>query len=415
MILCAIDELQPGMMVGASVLHPARPELELIAPETVLTGGMIARLQSMRTGSVWITYDGTDDLNHAVSMNLTLGQREVYCRLRDDFARSAHRTMTVASLQSYRQAVLSLATEVISSRAYASLACRLYTGEHPLFSHCASVAYLALLTGLELESYIVSERPRLSQANARDLTSLGLAGMLHDIGKTGGAESIRRMHEVSDRKALENKAYSEHTLAGAEMLSENRVPASTRQAVLMHHQRWDGRGWPSRRDLGWGEGPTLSGRRVHVFARIIAAVNVVDNLLAGSAESREPAVAALSRFASEEFDGWFDPVIRRGVLRQVPAFPVGAMVRLSDGRGAVVTAPQRERPCRPVVRMLEPGKGGGKPETIDLMLHEDVSIVHAEGRDVSGWLYELPRMPERDEHAGDVCAGGDEGSGARAA
>lgn len=405
MILCDISQVEAGSMVGASILHPDRPEMELLAADTELKGPLIARLKKLGVREVWLRCDGTDDLDHAVSATLTLAQREVYERLKSDFSRAASRSVTVGDLQGYRQAVGGLIMEVMSCRSVAGLATRLSSQEAPLFTHSASVAYLAVLVGLELETYIVAQRPRLSGQNARDLTPLGLAGMLHDIGKTRGGESEREVHEVTLAGDSAPEGYRHHALVGASMLQDDRVPASTRQAVFAHHQRWDGQGWPTPKELRRPDEPPAAGRKLHVFARIVSAVNVVDNLLHDAEGSRRPAVAALADFASRRFDGWFDPVVRRGVLRQVPPFAVGALVTLSDGRQAVVIAPNRERPCRPAVRPLNangvPDRGA---EALSLDQHPALHIARVGVADVSGCQYELPDVSPADAAAmDDIC------------
>lgn len=121
---------------------------------------------------------------------------------------------------------------------------------------------------------------------------------------------------------------------------------------------------------------------------------MLDNLLSGADASRRPPVIALHEFASRRFDGWFDPVVKRAVLKRIPPFGVGTHVTLSDGRQAVVTAPNLKEPCRPAVRPLD-----GSPLTPDARslpadrkqwLPPHLHIVECAGIDVEPWLYELP-------------------------
>ena len=52
---------------------------------------------------------------------LVAARLEVYTRLRDDLKRCSRTTITVSSVQSYRQAVMGLVTQVIASGAYGSM------------------------------------------------------------------------------------------------------------------------------------------------------------------------------------------------------------------------------------------------------------------------------------------------------
>ncbi|MCP4248964.1 MAG: hypothetical protein GY778_18125 [bacterium] len=51
-----------------------------------------------------------------------------------------------------------------------------------LFAHYANVAYLSLVIGMRINDYIVAQRRHVSQADAADLTKLGIGAMLHDLG-----------------------------------------------------------------------------------------------------------------------------------------------------------------------------------------------------------------------------------------
>ena len=61
---------------------------------------------------------------------------------------------------------------------------QLIGGPGRLFTHSANVAYLSVLIGIDLETYIVQQRSRLDQHHARDITALGMGAMMHDIGKS---------------------------------------------------------------------------------------------------------------------------------------------------------------------------------------------------------------------------------------
>ena len=179
MLLCSVMELEPGMVTGASILHPERPEMELLASGTALTEAIIKRLKQMGISQIWTSCDGTEDLDSVMGESLTLAQREVYVQLKDSFSLTARSAVTTARLQDYRQTIMSLVCDVIASKDFAGLSTRLFATEGKLFSHCAAVAYLSVLVGFELENYIIKERSRLSAKEARDYTGLGLAGMLN--------------------------------------------------------------------------------------------------------------------------------------------------------------------------------------------------------------------------------------------
>lgn len=368
-------------------MHPASPGRELLKPGVVLDAGMLASLVRIGVPQVWTEDDATRDLDGAVAGQLTAARMEMFARLKQDLRSVSQQTVAAADVQSCRRSVLNLVCMLIANGKYAGLTDSLF-GCDDLVGHATNVAYLSILVGLELQTYIVRERPRLAAAHARDMGVLGLAGMLHDVGKSRLERGVAARHEVHGAPAgAGGDGYDRHTLDGYQMLRHSRGAASVTQAVLNHHQRFDGSGWPDMavvtRNRRTG---TQSSRQIHVFTRIVSAANVLDNLLRSAAGDRVPPVSALHAFASARFDGWFDPIVRRATLRRIPPFAIGTQVGLSDGRKAVVVAPSLDHPCRPTVRPLQ--SAGAEP--VDLSQSPQVSITHYLGQDVHKWLYSVP-------------------------
>lgn len=396
MILCGLSDIRPGMKLGAAVCDPRTPETQLLRPGVDLDAALIQSLRTRGVVQVWVEDDLTKDLDAAVAPELTVARTEVYQKLKGDLANIARSTLSVASVQSYRQAVMGLVLQSISSAQYAALTDTLFSADG-MATHGTNVAYLSLLCGLNIEHYVVSEQPKLDREQARDMAVLGLAGMLHDLGKARLKPRDRGFHEIhADATHPIPEGYQTHTTLGQQLLEDARAPARVGHTVLNHHQRFDGLGWPDLSGVTGGRiAGALQGRQIHIFARIVSAANVLDNLLRDAQGNRRPPVAALWDFASPRFEGWFDPMVRRAMLVRVPPFAIGTEVRLSDGRRAVVSAPNINKPCRPTVRILTDQKGVRAPEAlaVDLATAPELTIVQSLGEDVSKFYYETPPMP----------------------
>jgi PAS domain S-box-containing protein len=100
--------------------------------------------------------------------------------------------------------------------------------------------------------------------DADDLRLLRLAATVHDLGKiTVPAEILSKPTRLSEPEFAIIRRHSE---AGWELLQPAGLPASVTDAVLQHHERLDGSGYPGGlRDDEIGE-----------FARIIAVADVVE-------------------------------------------------------------------------------------------------------------------------------------------
>ncbi len=390
MLLTSLYDLQPGLRVGAVVLNPTNPQVTLLKPGAVLTNPIIAGLRKLGSNQVWVEHYLTRDLDQAVSPEVLRVKLAVYNHLKEDLGQLAGRSITNANIGTYRRAVIDMVKELVAHRPFAGLADQIYDADARLVSHCANTAYLATLVGLELESYVVSERPKVPEKRARNLVNLGLGAMLHDVGKVRlDAEDADRHEVLQPLEEGEPSTYETHPMIGYEMLHTEEVPATVRHVARYHHHRFNGTGWPEQGGLPGADGGSTA-RRLHIFTRIVSAANVLDNLMRDADGRQRPPVAALHDFASPRFDGWFDPIVRRTMLRCLPPFPIGSQVELNDGRQAVVIAPNSTQPCGPTVRLLEP-VGSDNPATIPLAQDPQTGIVCYAGEDVRPWMFELGR------------------------
>jgi putative nucleotidyltransferase with HDIG domain len=112
--------------------------------------------------------------------------------------------------------------------------------------HAQRVRRVALAIGREL------------RLPAKQLGSLGTAALFHDVGKIGMPDSILTKPEKLTR--AEAAIMREHVTRGAEIVSRISSLRDSVPAILHHHERWDGLGYPDR----------LRGNDVPVEAAIIA-------------------------------------------------------------------------------------------------------------------------------------------------
>ena len=107
-------------------------------------------------------------------------------------------------------------------------------------------------------------RDRARAWTLQDLRLLRLAATVHDIGKiTLPAEILSKPTRLSE---AEFGLIQQHSEAGWEMLEPAGLPTSVTDAVLQHHERLDGSGYPAG----------LRGDEIGRFARIIAVADVVE-------------------------------------------------------------------------------------------------------------------------------------------
>lgn len=131
--------------------------------------------------------------------------------------------------------------------------------------HARRVTSFSLLLGMEMS---------LSHG---ELTDLGLAAALHDVGKIFVSDAILgKPGPLTPKEAAVMQAHPE---IGARILAGVRGMRGAVGGVLHHHERYDGRGYPDG----------LRGNQIPLAARIIAVADTYDAMT-----SRRPYRDALS-------------------------------------------------------------------------------------------------------------------------
>lgn len=134
------------------------------------------------------------------------------------------------------------------------------------------------------------------------------AAPLHDIGKIGVPDAI--LLKPGRLTEQERMTMQEHTRIGAEILSGSRFPLLqlAEQIALIHHERWDGEGYPNG----------LAGDDIPLAGRIVAVADVFDSLTHErpykGAWSVKDALKELQACAGSQFD----PGVVEAMLRIAP-------------------------------------------------------------------------------------------------
>lgn len=221
-------------------------------------------------------------------------------------------------------------------------------------AHALSVMTLSLLLG---------KQARLPE---EALHALGVAALLHDIGQLAVNPSILKNPE---RNRHEEAIYQTHCALGVESVQRGgRASQSLTQAILHHHEHYDGSGYPDR----------LVGEQIHVAARVIAIANRFDNLAnpMNNRHALSPSEALSRMWVREKL--WFDPVLLQLFVRAMGVYPPGSVVQLEDGRlGTVVISATADNLLAPQVMLFEPEVPRAQAIIIDLAQEPGVRIAHA--------------------------------------
>ena len=127
-----------------------------------------------------------------------------------------------------------------------------------------------------------------------DIGNVRVAAFLHDVGKIGIADHI--LDKPGPLTWEEQAIMERHVLVGYQILAPVPIADAVKRAVLHHHERWDGRGYPDR----------LAGEAIPIAARIIAVADTFGALTSDRpyrmAQDSAQAAAHLERLAGTQFD-----------------------------------------------------------------------------------------------------------------
>ncbi len=184
-----------------------------------------------------------------------------------------------------------------------------------------------------------------------ELQGVSTAALLHDIGKLAVPEHI--LSKPGPLSPEEFQKIRAHPKIGAEIIAHVPFPYPVAPLILSHHERWDGKGYPTG----------LHGRQIPLGARVLSVVDYFDALTTDRpyhrAMKREDAIALLRQEAGRALD----PDLVERFLARLPEFEAEARARdLLPAEGEATAADVRARVT------VDPGH----------TVLEDISLAHRE-------------------------------------
>jgi len=196
------------------------------------------------------------------------------------------------------------------------------------YSHSLNVSLLCSLIG----NWLV-----LSPAQKR---TLSYCGLLHDIGKSKIPPEI--LYKPGPLTPIEYEEMKKHSVLGYKILEGNiAINKDILLAVLMHHEREDGSGYP------FG----LKGNKISFYAKITAIADVFDAMTSDRVYRRKQTCFDVFEMFESEYLTKCDTNILLTFLSRVASYYIGSNVRLSDGSCGEIVFINQKAISRPIVRL----------------------------------------------------------------
>ncbi len=156
------------------------------------------------------------------------------------------------------------------------------------------------------------------------LRELGMAGLFHDLGKTGVPDAI--LNKPGRLTPDEFRKVKAHPELGRQLLEGRGVSEGVLLGVVEHHEKFDGSGYPKG----------LAGEDIHQWGRILGVADVYDALTSRRSykDAMLPTRALGVLYGMCDLD--FQSVLVERFIKFMGPYPVGSFVRLATGEYAFV-------------------------------------------------------------------------------
>jgi len=342
MLFITNKHLKPGMILARDIFLYNNSNLStlLLTKGQVLNNTFIKRIAYHKIDGVYIESEAFADINIESYINDALAAKSL-TKIKDvyyEFKMSSGKINTLA-IKQISSVIDDLITELLhkDNLTYNILDFKNY--DNYTYQHCLNVAVLSISTGISLG------------LGEHMLHDLGMAGMLHDIGKM--LIPIEILNKPGKLTEEEFEIMKTHPVNAVNQL-KHLVSHNILSGIETHHEKLDGTGYP------YG----LSDSDINYYGKVLAVCDVYDALTS----DRPYRMAALPSDVIEYImgcaDKHFDYEILKSFLKIIVAYPIGTFVKLSSGNLAVVVKNYSENIMRPIIRIIN--KDGTVGDDIDL-------------------------------------------------
>lgn len=203
-------------------------------------------------------------------------------------------------------------------------------------THSINVTVLALLLGRSMD---------MAGPQLRDL---GLAALLHDVGKQvhPPAWGIHGMnvHQRAEGNA-ERVRYEMHVGESVAITQRMALSADVTNAIAQHHEWADGSGFPLR----------LVAADLERSGQILCLANGYDRLCNPLDTSAALTPHEILALLYSKYREKFLPEVLTTFVRMMGVYPPGSLIELNDGRFGLVTSVNSAYPLKPAIMVYDPG------------------------------------------------------------
>ncbi len=324
-----IEQTQPGMILAQAIYDSSGRTL--IGSKRVLTEHYIERLRELGFPGIYVEDELSEgiEVENAIPTELRISGMEAIKRGDiEECLRIARAIVEEIMSQEY------LSLDLLDLRSY----------DDHTYAHSVNVAVLCGVMGMGMNF------------SRKDLESVVLAALLHDLGKLAiPGEILNKRGRLTPE---EFEVMKTHSTISYELIKERwDLSDEVKEAVRLHHENVDGSGYP--------EG--VSGNRQSTFTKMLRVADVFDALI-----SKRPYKNPYSPYEACEYlmggcGILFDWNCVNTLMKCVPMYPKGTEVALSNGKQGLIYDNGGIHNMRPIIKLTD-------GTLFDLSLRENLNI-----------------------------------------
>ncbi len=333
-IIIPLSKCLPGMMLLQPIVDKETGTV-LLPKDKPLTVEYIKKANNFDHTEVWVDINAKD--SHWQTNQETLLVYRKYATMLKEIVGDDYR-IGVINLTALKELATSIVEGFHSDFDLLSCVNLVKELDEDCFTHSINVAFLGLLVG------------RWNGYNHTKLEQIVEAALLHDVGKLDlpgykQSESVRA-------RIKEELAYRRHPIYGYERLVKyNELDNEVLKAVLTHHERCDGSGFPL----------SLRADRISDIASIIGLADEYDTY------RKENSIFKVIKYLRTTCVRGFPSELLVQFCRRIMSYYIGSTVLLSTGDVGEICSISHQIACRPLIKL--------KDTYLDLHLHQEIDIV----------------------------------------
>jgi putative nucleotidyltransferase with HDIG domain len=248
------------------------------------------------------------------------------------------------NIQEVKKTVSEIVTNMVTDPGAMMWMSKLRKKDEYTSEHCLNVGMLAVNFGRHLG---MSEE---------DLHKLGVAGMLHDIGKMRTPLEI--LNKEGKLEKEEFKIMMDHAKVGRDILMSHRtVDHGAIDVAYGHHEMLDGTGYPRK----------IKASGINNFTRIVTLADVYDAITSDRVYKKGQSSREALKILHNNRGTKFDERLVEKFIECIGLYPPGSVVELASGEvGIVISINYRNRHLPKIMLVCDAAKMPLKEQIIDM-------------------------------------------------